>query len=297
MTGYPRRVSSPAPQDRATPTGRPGPAWAVAGLLTALSLTGCVTRTVDDVFYEDSTVAVYLRQQTRGGEPIDRGFSHPAIISPDRLAHILALIDVKTGDRTVEERTAAVATSLLEPVSEALSEALRKADPSQQVVVLAIARERRLGVFTRKFLTSFVAFVKDDDLFLDFSRIDWEIPKQREDRLPRPELGEHPMDFRLASSQAMRRPGPQTLAVDWRNDLFSQPLGMRSDRGEIRRRTVLIDSPGAKAAEPEEPTPLPPGLSAQDLRDLADLEEKRRSGEVTEDQYNEQRDAILKRAD
>ncbi len=265
-------------------------------LLATLALPACITRTHDEEILNSNLVTMYKRHQTRGGTVIDHEFAQPAVISAERLTHILALIDVKTGDEAVEERTAAIATPLLEPLGKAMSAAMRELDSSQQLVVLAIHRKRNLKLFTRRHLTSFVAFVKGEDLFLDFSRVDWEVPKKREDRLPRPELGNHPMKFRLAGSQAMRRAGPQTLAIDWRNDMFSRPLGMRSDRGETRRRTVLMETPSSAAERNREVSELPSGLSPDQLRQLADLEQARVDGEITELEYRRSRKQILQAA-
>jgi hypothetical protein len=268
---------------------------ALALLFSVLAVPACITRTIDTSIKDTHNIQVFLRSQTRGGETIERSFDHPKVISAERLAHILALVDIKTGDATVEERRSAIATQLIEPIATALSEALEQADSNQQIGVIAIERQRRLGVFTRKYLTSFIAFVKDDDLFLDFSRVGWEIPKNREDRLPKPTLGDTVQEFRVAGSQHMQRTTPQTLAVDWQDPLFASPLGMRSDRGEVRRRTVLMETPGLRTDDPVDTEDLPAGLTPEALRELADLEEARRQGAVTESEYRDRREAILER--
>ncbi|MGH0035877.1 MAG: hypothetical protein ACQGVK_12695 [Myxococcota bacterium] len=268
--------------------------WLLLGLLAAtIALPGCITRTVDTRIKDTNTIRVFLRKQVRNGKPIERDFAHPKTIAAERLAHILALIDIKTGDAAVEERRSAIATSLLEPIATALSEALAQADSTQQIGVMAIERKRRLGVFTRKFLTTFIAFAKGDDLFLDFTRIEWEIPKNREDRLPKPELGSQVMEFQVAGSVHMQRTTRQTLAVDWSNPLFARPLGMQSDRGEVRRRTVLMETPGLPADASDDPGDMPAGLTPEALRALADLEEARRQGEITESEYDDLREALL----
>lgn len=301
MKGYPRAVDPEAGTPRCDTGHRPvrtrartAAGWPLLAVLALVAtLPACITRNVDETIKDSHDVHVFLRSEVRGGKPIERGFGHPKTISAERLAHILALVDVKTGDDTVEERKAAVATPLLEPVAEALSEALARANSNQQIGVMAIERKRRLGIFTRKYLTSFIAFVKGEDLFLDFSRVEWEIPSNREDRLPKPELGSHEMDFKLAGSQHMKRTTPQTLAVEWSDPLFASPLGMQSDRGEVRRRTVLMETPGLRTGESDAPEDLPPGLTPEALRRLADLEEARRSGEITEGEYLDRRESIL----
>jgi len=253
---------------------------------------GCAGRSVVTPVVEDSELRVFLRHREAGGEIVDRGYDHPTVISAERLAHILALVDVTTEDDDVEERRYAVASDLLGPVSDALFQALREAGPGQEVVVMAIDRKRRLGIFTRKHLTTFVAFVQGTELVLDFARVDWEIPKRREDRLPEPELGEREMDFRVAPARAMRRLGPQTLAVDWRDDVFREPVAVRREEGEVRRREVLMETP-RPPGQAREPQPLPSDLSPEALRALAELEELRRDGRITEAEYQLRRQAIL----
>jgi hypothetical protein len=83
--------------------------------------------------------------------------------------------------------------------------------------------------------------------------------------------------------------------VDWRSERFGEAERIRvSPTGQIKRRTVLIDSPPAPDPAQAAPAPaLPPNLSPDALRELADLEEQRRRGDLTEAQYQARRREIL----
>jgi hypothetical protein len=64
--------------------------------------------------------------------------------------------------------------------------------------------------------------------------------------------------------------------------------------GEVVRKTILMESPVEEWAK-EEPSdaPLPPDLSPDQLRALADLEEARQRGQITEAEYRARRRKIL----
>jgi hypothetical protein len=264
----------------------------------ACASTACGTRYARVPLQEDDDTKVVLRAELRDGKPFDRGFHQPATISGVRLAHVLAQIDVRVdtdGDKPTE-RQPAIPTDLVYPLGDALSKALAQADPSQEVVVQALRRERRLGLFTQAFATSFVAFVGGDDLLhLQLSRIDWPVPKGGEDELREPVAGREVMAFRVLASEGVDPTGHQSVAVHWQDDRFRNPTTVRvGPGGKMTRRTVLMEEE-APAAEPE-PAGVVLPTDPDALRALADLEEARRSGAVTEAEYQRQRRALLKPA-
>ena len=63
------------------------------------------------------------------------------------------------------------------------------------------------------------------------------------------------------------------------------------------RRTILMESPRSEWAEdnPKGSGPNLEGMSPDQLRELADLEERRRRGLIDEANYRSQRDQILGR--
>ncbi len=272
----------------------------VVALLLGLVLAsaGCGPRYARVPLQEDDDTKVLLRAELRDGKPLDRGFRHPATISGVRLAHLLAQIDVRvdTGDEKPSERQPAIPTDLVYPLGEALSNAFAKADPSQEIVVQALRRERRLGLFTQAFATSFVAFVGEDDLLhLQLSRIDWPVPKGGEEELREPVAGREVMAFRVLASEGVDPTGRQSVAVHWQDERFRNPTTVRvGPGGKMTRRTVLMEEE-APAAEPE-PAGVALPTDPDALRALADLEEARRAGVVTEAEYQRQRRALLQPA-
>lgn len=263
----------------------------VAPFLLALALaTGCGPRVARETAFEQGGTKIVLRSQTRGGEPLGRGFAHPAQIAPARLAHVLARIDVRKQERDPKQREPAIPAELLQEIAAGLSIALAKATPAQEVAVTSRRRERRFGIFTNEYLTSFVAYVKDDRLQLHLSHLEWPIPKGPNVEIPEPRAEGGAMRFRVLPAEAMQATGPQALAIDWRDRSFEAGAAVRvSPTGRVRRRTILLESP-----EPAPPASAPaPALAPETLRKLADLEEARRRGALSEAEYSARREAIL----
>jgi hypothetical protein len=186
---------------------------------------------------------------------------------------------------------------MLYPIAEGVSQALSEATPDEEVVVMAIARSKRFYVFDRKHLTSFIAYHRGEHLYIHLSRTEWEIPPRKKDDIPEPRIGEHPMSFKVFPGEAMAMVDTQSLAVDWRHSVFRTPTRTRVlPSGEVVRKEILMESP---VREWEEEAP-PSGERLEDLgpdqlRDLADLEERRRRGQLTEAEYSVRRKAILAR--
>ncbi len=258
---------------------------------------GCGTRYARVPVHEDDLTKLSLRAVLQDGEPLERGFHHPATIPGVRLAHMLAQLDVRTDEGADEasERKPAIATELVYPLGDLLSAALAQARPSQEVVVQALRRERTLGLFSQLYATSFVAFVGADDLLhLQLSRLDWPVPKGSEDELREPMAGREVMAFRVLASEGVEPTGHQSVAVDWRDDRFRNPTTLRvGPGGKVTRRTVLMEEAPATDGAPggvELPT------DPEALRALADLEEARRAGEISEAEYQRRKRALLEPA-
>lgn len=268
----------------------------VLASLLAFALSGCITHRVVEDVSSAKGLTIQLRGIKKGGEYISQGYEHPAIISPLRLARILAAIEVETGKGDDRVRTGIMAYSQFQPVSRGLAEALEKANPGQEVAVTAVLKRRRLGVFHKKSLSSFVAYVKDGELSVHLSRVNWEVPKGREKNLPVPRIGDEVMPFRVVPVRGMRRQGPQTIAARWRDPSFGQTARGRrpSNRDQVRRRTILMDErlppgerdSGLSAAQIE-------SLSEEQIRKLEQLQDQRENGEITEDEYLRGRDDLL----
>jgi hypothetical protein len=271
-------------------------AGAFALLVTAFVASGCMTKVVKLPVFDESNVEVFLRYDSRGGKPVDRGFSHPVTIAPMRITNMLARIEVRKGDKP--EREPAIPTELLYPIGEGIARALAKADSSQEVLVMATERKRNMAVFTQDYLTSLIVWNQDDKIFVKLGHLDWAIPKgNKEEKIPEPKTGEIVGKNRAVPSEGIAAEGNQLVTANWRDPIFkdSGALHVRPG-GQVVRRTVLMDS-GEGATLPSEPTTgaaVPPqGVSPEGLRALADLEESRRRGELTEADYQAKRRQIL----
>ncbi|HEY5657795.1 MAG TPA: hypothetical protein VIY27_08385 [Myxococcota bacterium] len=276
--------------------GRSARSAALSALVLLLA-TGCLTRPVrEDVFKED-TIEVFLRSEKRWSQTLEKQYEHPVTIASVRMAHILSRVDMRSGSKKDEQRIPAIPTEMLFPIADGVSKALAQADENQEVVVMAIRRFKRFHVFERKYLTSFVAYAKDDRLYIHLARSEWEVPPRRQDNIPEPLIGEHPMKFRLYSGTAMTLVDAQSLAVEWRDPIFARPTRTTVlPTGEVMRKTILMESPPEEWQEGEaEPAAGPPveNLSPEQLRALADLEEQRQQGLITEADYLAERRKIL----
>ena len=246
--------------------------------------------------FDENDVEVFLRYESKGGKPIDRDFSHPVVIAPVRLTNLLARIEVRKGRQARAQP--AIATDLLYPIGEGIARALAKADPSQQVVVMAKQRKRSMGIFTQDYLTSLVVWNLDDKLFVKLGHLDWALPKDPQGRSS-PSRRTPTSSASSARCRATASPpkasssSPRTGATrSSRTRARSRPArrtGRAPHRADGQRR-------GSRRfrAEPATGAAVPPqGVSPEGLRALADLEESRRRGELTEADYQAKRRAIL----
>jgi hypothetical protein len=254
----------------------------------------CITRTTREVVFDDGYTEVSLRSQKKGGESIDKGFDHPATIAPVRMAHILSRIDLRQKDGDGGKRVPAIHLDSLFTIADGMAEALQKADSSQEIVVQSIRRAKRLGLFDRHYLTSLLCYMRDDFLYIHISRSDWEVPVQSEARLPETHVGKYPLDFRLVVEKGMTLVDHQAVAVDWRDPVFRKPTRTRiTPSGRVVRRTILMESLEDETDYGPRPQ-LSRDLSPEQLRNLADLEEQRRSGKISEGEYEARRRRILR---
>jgi len=274
------------------------PRHALAALpLLALLALACKTPVKEDVFSE-GPVKVFLRSEKtwQFGSLIEKNYDHPITISPVRIAHILSRIDV----RVAGKREPAIPTDLLFSIAEGMSRSLQRAGGEQEVVVMATEKERRIGIFDHDFLTSFVAYVKGPQLYIYMARIHWEVPAKQRDDPPQPQIGEERMAFRLYPSKGMELVEGQGVAAEWRNEIFARPTRTKVlPTGQVVRKNILLESddeepPAASDTDQQGPVvEAPRGLSPAQLRALADLEEARQAGEITEAEYAARQQEIL----
>jgi hypothetical protein len=280
------------------------PRAALLAAALALLAAACGPRYERLETFDEPGLRVVLRSETRDGKPVPRGFAHPATIASVRAAHILARLDVRVGAEEGGERVPAFPTTTLYAVGEQLSKALAKATPDQEVVVQAVRREKQLAIFEKRLLTSFVAYVKGDDLVIHLSRVEWEVPKEGgdggagRDELPEPYAGRRVQDFQVIAAEAVVPVGEQAVAVDWRSPVFREPTHVRvGSGGRLLRRSVLLESEPAPEKEEGPESALPADLPPETLRALADLQEQRTRGEISEPAYHARRRDLLRQAD
>lgn len=273
---------------------------AVLAVCLGLVLTsGCATRARRHSIIDKTGMQVDLVRYVKGFRTEPQGFEHPAIISSERLAHILGAIEIETREKDgATIRQPGIHPDLVEPIATALSDALREAGPDQEVGLQAVRKQQKLGVFHTKYLTALLAYVKGGFLYLQLHRSEWEIPQAKEDKpLPEPIRDTRPMDYRVVSGDYLYFAGPQTLEIAWNNDVFRSAYKLPgSTGGEKRRREVLLESPipqaERKAAQGTDVSI--DALTPEQLRALADLEEDRRAGRVTEQAYQRARRELLR---
>ena len=280
----------PLPSPPATRGG--ASARILLGLVLALAVTACGPRYTRVTIQDSGGLIVQLRAEVQDGEAVDRGFAHPATISRARITNILSRIEVRLESGKEAAREPAIPAEFLYDLGDLVSAALAAAAPSQEVVVRAIRRTRRLGIFTEKFLTSFVTYVRGDDLYIHLSRVDDSLPKDADDTIPEPWPNREVMPFKVLPSDGIVPIGAQAVTVTWRDPLFRAPGQVKvGPGGKILRREILFES---LPEETETATPEAAGhLSPETLRALADLEELRRQGGISEAAYQERRRSIL----
>ncbi len=262
--------------------------------IVALITSGCAHVSKTTIF-DDGKLKVQLRSRGRQSDDLE----HPLIISAARLSHILARVDIRTTVDDGQRRVPAIPLSNLDAIAAGLSKGLGEAKPNQEVVVSSVRVDKRFGVFNHNKLTSFIAYQREGILFIHLSRSNWEVPPRREDRLPEPEIGEFPMKFRILAGKSMEMVDQQSLAIDWKASVFDRPTRTRmTPDGKTVRREILMESDEPEGEQPTESLrpdvlPIPAGVSPDVLRALADLEERRRDGSITEAGYARERLEIL----
>jgi hypothetical protein len=258
---------------RCVPACTPGPWLLVLLLATIVTLGGgCATRSVRESFVGRKNLDVdFVSEKQLFGGTIERGYEHPAIVSVERMSNVLGSIEV---------------------------DAFAKVGQDQEIAVKVVRKQSRLGLLHQKFLTSFLAHMEDGHLYVLLSRVEWQIPKSKEgDKLPEPRRDYAPMTFRVVSGDHVYYAGPRSLEIDWQNPVFRTTYRLPgSSGGEKRTREVLMDSPIPKAELDEAAGDgvSIDQLSPEQMRALADLEEDRRAGRITETAYQRARRQLLR---
>jgi hypothetical protein len=155
---------------------------------------------------------------------------------------------------------------------------------------MAVETRRRLGLFSADYLTSMVAWVVDDHLWIHFGEIDARMSDDPSEKPKEPTRDRTTGKFRIVKSVGVRPVGSHTIAATWQHPTFSKSAAPRTQPGDRSlRRTVLMEEEGAHEAE----NAFDGSLSPEALRALADLEERRLAGTIGEEEYQRRRREIL----
>jgi hypothetical protein len=266
---------------------------AVALLLASGLAPGCGPKVIRETVYENEHV---------GDAPVPLGNEHPATIADVRLAHILATLQYRR-EADDAKPAPAIRTEHLYDLSEGISKALARATPDDVVVAWSQAHDRRMVVFSDAHVTAMRVAMREGRLWIDFYAI--EAPLDNEERRagyePPVEVPYRPAGFRLVPDTGLTVVGPRTLDIDWRDPYFRKPLALRSVRGRLRRRTVImrddsLDQEIERELEAEEDPsvlPIPPEVTDAQIRALDELDGARRAGLVTEGEFKRRRRLIL----
>jgi hypothetical protein len=265
----------------------------ILAALTALGTTSCITREIAESVYDRERVEVILVEHKRGFSVIEREFSHPARISEQRIAHILGALEIRGREEELAGVRYVFEPEQLPAVASALAFGLGRANANQSVAIRLTAKVVQHAVFDRRHITSFIAYVYDDLLYVHVSRVDWKVPDlAKKTDPPMPRVDEHPMKFKVIPGKGMYAEGVYAVSVDWKSPLFSQPMRRASADGK-GERTILLEDVRTEPLRPGVPGDTLSNLTAEELRELADLEEARQNGSLTEGHYRRARQKIL----
>ncbi len=170
-------------------------------------------------------------------------------------------IDTSRDDRAVvRERKKAISTQIIRRLSERLAEAYAKAGPDDEVVVVSLRKQMQHGVFNRKYMTSFVTYVEDGELYVFLSRVEFKLAEDGRAKLPAdPRVGDDVMRFRTVGNANYTTVGARGVKVDWRSPAFGTDLDppAESGRRRVSRRTGSdgAETRGRAASRPLRPLP------------------------------------------
>jgi hypothetical protein len=252
---------------------------------------------VREKIYESDLVHASLRRVLEEGVPVPRGHTQPVTVSDVRLAHVLASITHRTSK---DESKPTLRSEHVYEVAEALHKASAQAGPDDEVLVVVQIRDRQFGIFSEDKVTAFRVSFDDPSMRIEFFEI--EQPLERQTGRAESSEYEFPLEprskspgFRLVPGFAQTLEGPRAVLVDWRDPYYGKPVNLSLRGGRVQRRTLLLEAePESEAPSPPAPSPsLPPGLRDAQLRALDQLEGARRSGVLTEAEFQRRRRLVL----
>jgi hypothetical protein len=261
---------------------------ALALVLSGAAAAGCGPKVVRETVRDTDASYVGLRRTIEDDAPVRRGYEHPATVAGVRIAHILSSLvrETKGG-----QREPLIRNEHVYELADGLAAALAKAGPDDEIVAIARMRDRRFQLFTVDRVTSFRVFMRSGQLYVEFFAVEEQLEREVAQKgyeppleLPRREPG-----WKLVPGPALAPLDARSVAVDWRDDYWRKPMSLRVRAGKLSRRTVLIESEESESPGPSAATPA---TDAQ-RRALDQLDAARRSGVVSEAEYQRRRRLVL----
>ncbi len=257
-------------------------------LALAAAAVACGPKVVRETVHETDSSHVELRRVIEDDAPVRRGYEHPATVAGVRIAHILSSLarETKPG-----EREPVIRSDQVYDLADGIALALAKAGPDDEIVVVAKMRDRRFQIFTVDRVTSCRVYLHSGQLYFEFFAVEEQLEREVAQKGYEPPLSppHREPSWHLVAGHALVPLNARRVAVDWRDDYWRQPISLRVRAGKLSRRTVLMES-----QEAEEPVPaVPTGATDAQLRALDQLDAARRSGLVSEAEYQRRRRLVL----
>ena len=96
------------------------------------------------------------------------------------------------------------------------------------------------------------------------------------------------------AGEAIRPRGPRGYEVDWRDPFFRKAVSFSALSGEVRRREILMEAePEDDLAAPGAAIEITPEIRQAQMKALDQLDGLRRSGEITEGDFQRRRRLVL----
>lgn len=264
----------------------------LAGALLAAGGCGSTLRQID--LYKSDSEQVSLREFVEGGSARPQGYSHPALLAPEKIKSMLAAVGFEEfayfawhdkGPLFTEDEVSQLAPKL--------SEGLRKANTDKWVYFSVSGMRSWLGFSTAR-LSDGICFVKDGKFNLVFGNISFPLTEMNSGIAEPSRID--PRDVKTLESVRLTAkasgflvapppvvPGDRWLGSQRRNWLVFDLASLSAPAVE---RPPNAASPAARAPEPSVPRD-----PAERLRQLNDLRDR---GLITADEYEKKRQEILK---
>lgn len=295
---FPRRKSPAPPLARKLLLG-------IFLLLPSVAPACRATTWKQSLIYAQQPVAVYLDREWKEGKVVSQGYSHPALVSAEKLRGLLGGLRYRSSGLIRKGQLGPVFSDReLEALIEPLCEGLKRANPEERVRFLVANAEWRMFLGGAKGTSAVVFLTAPDRLNVAFDLIDESLP----DDSGNPRAMSFPVDplSITGSRQEIEAPpgatiqpadAPGKLHPRW---LVADPAALAAvPRAEAPPTPAVAGSPPAAGgtATPAAATPKPEwrvDSEAEVIRHkLEVLDQLLRAGTITPEEHEKSRRQIL----